>query len=193
MPSAPSPICKPASFRRGLDFAARAPRPLAHLTRIAMSEPSQFVSRREFCAGACQVASCATLATLVSACSGDGSPTGPSGDGGGGTSILPTLNGQFANSSVQVTTTGSALANVGGAAVDRVHRWRVPGRANKRDHVHGDRRGLHARGVHDHRRGRRDLRLSVPRVALQPHRSGAWTARPRRHCVSTPRRSRTAS
>ena len=73
-----------------------------------MSEPSQFVSRREFCAGACQVASCATLATLVSACSGDG---------GGGTSILPTLNGQFANSSVQVTTTGSALANVDGAAV----------------------------------------------------------------------------
>ena len=82
-----------------------------------MSEPSQFVSRREFCAGACQVASCATLATLVSACSGDGSPTGPSGDGGGGTSILPTLNGQFANSSVQVTTTGSALANVDSAAV----------------------------------------------------------------------------
>jgi len=82
-----------------------------------MSEPSQFVSRREFCAGACQVASCATLATLVSACGGEGSPTGPSGDGGGGTSILPTLNGQFANSSVQVTTTGSALANVDGAAV----------------------------------------------------------------------------
>ena len=26
MPSAPSPICKPASFRRGLDLAARAPR-----------------------------------------------------------------------------------------------------------------------------------------------------------------------
>ena len=117
MPSAPSPICKPASFRRGLDLAARAPRPLAHLTRITMSEPSQFVSRREFCAGACQVASCATLATLVSACSGEGSPTGPSGDGGGGTSMLPTLNGQFANSSVQVTTTGSALANVDGAAV----------------------------------------------------------------------------
>jgi cytochrome b6-f complex iron-sulfur subunit len=82
-----------------------------------MSEPSQFVSRREFCAGACQVASCATLATLVSACGGEGSPTGPSGDGGGGTSILPTLNGQFANSSVQVTTTGSALANADGAAV----------------------------------------------------------------------------
>lgn len=80
-----------------------------------MSEPSQFVSRREFCANACQVASCATLATLVSACSGDGSPTSPSG-GGGGTSILPVLTGQFANSRVQVTTT-SALANVDSAAL----------------------------------------------------------------------------
>ena len=80
-----------------------------------MSEPSQFLTRREFCAGACQVASCATLATLVSACSGGDSPTSPS--GGGGASQLPVLSGQFANSRVQVTTTGSALANVDGAAV----------------------------------------------------------------------------
>ncbi len=82
-----------------------------------MSAPKQLLSRREFCAGACQVASCATLATLVTACSGDGSPTSPGGGGGGGTSLLPTLNGQFANSRVQVTTTGSALANVDGAAL----------------------------------------------------------------------------
>ena len=81
-----------------------------------MSEPSQLVSRREFCANACQVASCATLATFVSACSGDGSPTSPGGGGGGGTSTLPTLTGQFANSRVQVTTT-TALANVDSAAL----------------------------------------------------------------------------
>jgi nitrite reductase/ring-hydroxylating ferredoxin subunit len=81
-----------------------------------MSAPSQFLSRREFCAGACQVASCATLATLASACSGDGSPTSPGGGGGGGTSMLPVLNGQFANSRVQVSTT-SALANVDSAAL----------------------------------------------------------------------------
>jgi Rieske Fe-S protein len=79
-----------------------------------MSEPSQLLSRREFCAGACQVASCATLATLVSGCSGDESPTSPS---GGGTSLLPVLSSQFGNSRVQVTTAGSALANVDGAAL----------------------------------------------------------------------------
>jgi Rieske Fe-S protein len=78
-----------------------------------MSEPSNLLSRREFCAGACQVASCATFTTLASACSGDESPTSPS----GGTSLLPRLTGQFANSRVQVTTTGSALANVDGAAI----------------------------------------------------------------------------
>jgi cytochrome b6-f complex iron-sulfur subunit len=82
-----------------------------------MSAPSQLLSRREFCAGACQVASCATLATFATACSGgEGSPTSPSG-GGGGTSLLPVINGQFANSRVQVTTAGSALANVDGAAL----------------------------------------------------------------------------
>jgi cytochrome b6-f complex iron-sulfur subunit len=82
-----------------------------------MSAPSQLLSRREFCAGACQVASCATLATLASACSGDGSPTSPGGGDGGGTSLLPVLTGQFANSRVQVTTAGSALANVDGTAL----------------------------------------------------------------------------
>jgi Rieske Fe-S protein len=42
--------------------------------------------------------------------------TPPPKDGGGGTSTLPTLTGQFANSRVQVTTT-SALANVDSAAL----------------------------------------------------------------------------
>jgi len=78
-----------------------------------MSGTHTFVSRRQFCAGACQIASCATLATFVSGC-GDGSPTGPS---GGGASKLPSLSGQFANSRVQVNTAGTALADVGGAAV----------------------------------------------------------------------------
>ena len=78
-----------------------------------MSDTNGPVSRRQFCAGACQLASCATLATLASACGGEGSPTSPS----GGTSTLPVLTGQFANSRVQVTTTGTALANVDGAAL----------------------------------------------------------------------------
>jgi Rieske Fe-S protein len=59
------------------------------------------------------VASCATFATLTSACSGDESPTSPS----GGATPLPRLSGQFGNSRVQVTVTGSALANVDAAAL----------------------------------------------------------------------------
>lgn len=78
-----------------------------------MSGTHTFVSRRQFCAGACQIASCATLATFVSAC-GDGSPTSPSGGSG---STLPKLTGQFAGSGVQVTPTGSTLADVGSAAL----------------------------------------------------------------------------
>jgi len=73
-----------------------------------MSDTATLISRRQFC-GAC-MASCATLAT---ACGGEGSPTSP---GGGGTSDLSVLQGRFANARVQVTTTGTPLANVGGAA-----------------------------------------------------------------------------
>jgi len=76
-----------------------------------MSNAYTFVSRRQFCAGACQVASCATLATLISGCGGD-SPTSPDRP-----TTLPTLSGQFSGSMVKVTTTGTALDNVGGAAL----------------------------------------------------------------------------
>ena len=78
-----------------------------------MSDTTTPISRRQFCAGACQVASCATLATLVSACAGEGSPTSPS---GGTASALSVLQGRFANARVQVTAAGTPLANVGGSA-----------------------------------------------------------------------------
>jgi cytochrome b6-f complex iron-sulfur subunit len=78
-----------------------------------MSDTYTLVSRRQFCAGACQVASCATLATLASACSGDGSPTSPS-----GTALtLPVLTGQLTGSTVRVSASGSPLANVDGAVL----------------------------------------------------------------------------
>jgi Rieske Fe-S protein len=76
-----------------------------------MSDTHTPVSRRRFCAGACQVASGATLATFFSACGGS-SPTSPS-----AASDLPVLPGQFANSRVQVTVAGSALDAVGAAAL----------------------------------------------------------------------------
>lgn len=78
-----------------------------------MSDPNVHVSRRRFCAGACQVASGATLATLFTACSG-GSPTSPSGNN---VSTLSTLAGRFATGRVDVTVAGTALASDGGAAV----------------------------------------------------------------------------
>jgi Rieske Fe-S protein len=77
----------------------------------SVSDTHTLVSRRQFCAGACQAASCAALASLAAACSG-GSPSAPEVP----VSTLPVLQGQLAGSTVRVTA-GSALANVGGAAL----------------------------------------------------------------------------
>ena len=77
-----------------------------------MTDANAPVSRRRFCAGACQAASCATVATLFSACGGS-SPTSPSGMA----STLPRLAGRFTGSGVQVTVTGTAWADVGGAVL----------------------------------------------------------------------------
>ena len=79
-----------------------------------MSDANVHVSRRRFCAGACQVASGATLATLFTACGG-GSPTSPS--GGGNVTTLGTVSGRFTTGRVDVTVAGTALATEGGAAV----------------------------------------------------------------------------
>ena len=78
-----------------------------------MSDTTTLVSRRQFCAGACQMASCATLATLVSACGDGSSPTSPSGT----SSTLGKLVGRFSGGGVQVLVTGSALGEVGGTAL----------------------------------------------------------------------------
>jgi cytochrome b6-f complex iron-sulfur subunit len=78
-----------------------------------MADTTALVSRRQFCGGACQMASCATLATLVSACGDGSSPTSPSGM----TSTLGKLVGRFTGSGVQFLVTGSALGETGGAAL----------------------------------------------------------------------------
>ena len=78
-----------------------------------MSESHTCISRRQFCAGACQAASGVTLATLFSACGG--SPTSPSDPA----SPLGVVTGQFSASRVQVTVAGSALAGGGGAVLVR--------------------------------------------------------------------------
>src|SRR5262245_66480510 len=80
-----------------------------------MSDANSLVSRRRFCAGACQVASGATLATLFTGCGG-GSPTSPSG-GGGSVSSLGVVQGRFTTGRVDVTVAGTALATDGGTAL----------------------------------------------------------------------------
>jgi Rieske Fe-S protein len=77
-----------------------------------MSDTNAPVSRRRFCADACQVATGATFATLFDACGG-GSPTSPSVMA----SMLGVVSGRFTGSVVQVPAEGSALADVGGAAL----------------------------------------------------------------------------
>jgi cytochrome b6-f complex iron-sulfur subunit len=77
-----------------------------------MSDSETVISRRQFCAGACS----ATLLSLFAACGS--SPSSPSSSGGGGNvTTLGTSTGTFANNSVQVPVSGSALATVGGAVV----------------------------------------------------------------------------
>lgn len=71
-------------------------------------------TRRQFCAGACQVASGAALATFASACGGAASsPTAP----GGNAAPLATQAGRFTGSAVQVEVGGTPLADVGGAVL----------------------------------------------------------------------------
>jgi cytochrome b6-f complex iron-sulfur subunit len=72
------------------------------------------VSRRRFCAGACQAVSGATLATVFAGCGGGGdSPTSPSTRA----VDLGKAAGRYTGSGVEVSVAGSALASVGGAVL----------------------------------------------------------------------------
>jgi len=76
-----------------------------------MSETNASISRRQFC----QLASGATVAAFVTGCSGgSSSPGAPSSSA---PVLLGVVSGQFAGSSVQVQTAGTALTDVGGAAL----------------------------------------------------------------------------
>ncbi len=84
-----------------------------------MSESITRISRREFCEGACQAASCAAAAALFSACgSGASSPTSPSPSSPSApTATLGVLAGRFTGAGVQATVGTSALSQDGGAAL----------------------------------------------------------------------------
>jgi len=79
-----------------------------------MSDTPTPLSRRQFCTGACQVASSAALATVFTACSGGASsPTSPSGRA----TQLGVSTGQFSGGDVRVNVAGTALSDVGGAVL----------------------------------------------------------------------------
>jgi cytochrome b6-f complex iron-sulfur subunit len=72
------------------------------------------VSRRRFCAGACQAVSGATLATVFAGCGGGAdSPTSPSSRA----VALAVVPGHFVGSRVEVEISGTALAAAGGAVL----------------------------------------------------------------------------
>lgn len=83
--------------------------------RAGMSLSNATVSRRRFCAGACQAVSGATLATMLAGCGGGDadSPTSPSSRA----VDLGVTAGRYTGSSVDVTIAGSALASIGGAVL----------------------------------------------------------------------------
>ena len=87
------------------------------LVRLRLSDCSGAssgpVSRRRFCAGACQAVSGATLATVFAGCGGGDSPTSPSGRA----TDLGKSQGRFTGTAVSVDVAGSALSNVGGAVL----------------------------------------------------------------------------
>ena len=78
-----------------------------------MSSSNASVSRRRFCAGACQAVSGATLATVFAGCGGGDSPTSPSSRGVG----LGVAAGRYTGSGVEVSVGTSALTGVGGAVL----------------------------------------------------------------------------
>jgi len=81
-----------------------------------MSTSNAAVTRRRFCAGACQAVSSATLATVLAGCGGGGgadTPTSPSSRA----VALGVSPGRYTGSGVEVAVAGSALAGVGGAVL----------------------------------------------------------------------------
>ena len=71
------------------------------------------ISRRRFCAGACQAVSGATLATMFTGCTGGDSPTSPSSRA----VELGVVSGRYTGSSVEVDVAGTALTGIGGAVL----------------------------------------------------------------------------
>jgi cytochrome b6-f complex iron-sulfur subunit len=76
------------------------------------------LSRREFCAHACQAASLIAIGSIAQSCGGGGNPTGPT--GGGSVPQLQSVNATVANGVATLTVgTSSPLNSVGSPALVR--------------------------------------------------------------------------
>ena len=136
------------------------------------------VSRRRFCAGACQAVSGATLATMFAGC-GEGGPDSPTSPGGRAVElgvVGRTLHGLRRRRRCRRIGAGRGRRRRAGGVGGR----RLPAGAHGRDHVFGNRRRLQPPIVHGHGRRRRGVRVSVPRVALRPQRTRAQRSGHRR-------------
>jgi len=78
-----------------------------------MSTGNVPVSRRRFCAGACQAVSGVTIASVFAGCGGGDSPTSPNGRA----TELGVSSGRYTGSGVDVQVGTTALASVGGAVL----------------------------------------------------------------------------
>jgi Rieske Fe-S protein len=78
-----------------------------------MPTTNKFVSRRQFCSGACQIVSGATMATMVAGCGSGDSPTSPNSRA----VPLGVSAGRYTGSGVDVDVAGTALSDVGGAVL----------------------------------------------------------------------------
>ena len=132
------------------------------------------------------MASGATLATLFSACGG--SPTSPSRTA----SMLGVVSGRFAGSGVQVTVAGSPLDNVGGAAlVESTAGVFLVSRTSATAFMAVDAICSHESCTVTGADGNVYVCPVTDRGTAEPDRCSK--VQPKRHCVSSPPRSRTES
>ena len=83
-----------------------------------MADPTRpcHLSRRDFCAQACQAASVVALGSILQSCGGGGNPAAPT--GGGSVPQLPNINATVANGVATLTVdVSSPLNTVGSAAL----------------------------------------------------------------------------
>jgi hypothetical protein len=120
-------------------------------------------TRREFCARTCQALSLLTVGAVIQGCGGNSmSPSNAP--------ALPSVAGSLVNGALTVTIgAASPLASAGGAALVQSSSGNFLVARTAQD-VYGAHRRLHSRGLHRVGLRESDLRVPVPRSAVQHQR-----------------------